>query len=239
MLLLHGFGDTPQTFQYLASRIHSAGYRVHAPLYPGHGTSVGDFLSSNADEWIGAARDALSRMRCDCDSVSIVGLSMGAAIGAVLADESNDIASLVLIAPYLEVPLLVRLALRVRWLWDPFVGNIESRHPLSIQDEDERGKSLSYGVVNGRAMAQLARVVRKARAALPRIVTPTLVIQSRADPRVKPATASMALRKLGAAEKQLVWTESGGHVITVDFGREKVFAETLKWIAKWSGQPDP
>lgn len=239
MLLLHGFGDTPQTLRYLARRIHSAGFRVHAPLYPGHGTSVGDFFSSNADEWIGAAWDALSQLRRDCDSVSIVGLSMGAAIGAVLAGESSGIASLVLIAPYLEVPLLVRLALRVRWLWDPFVGQIESRHPLSIQDEGERGRNLSYGVVNGRVMAELARVVRRARAALPQIVTPTLVIQSRADPRVKPATASMALRMLGGVEKQLVWTESGGHVITVDFGREKVFAETLKWIAKWGGQPNP
>ena len=208
---------------------------MRAPLYPGHGASVVEFFSSTANEWIESARNALVRMRAECDSVSIVGLSMGAAIGAILAAESRDISSLVMIAPYLTVPFWARVALRVRWMWNPFVGEIESRHPRSVQDPVERDRSLGYGVVNGATMAQLARVVRRGRASLPGVLAPTLVIQSREDPRVSPGTASFTMRRLGAKEKRLTWTDTGGHVLTVDFGRERVIAETIAWITKWGG----
>lgn len=235
MLLLHGFGDTPQSFRYLADSFYAAGYNVHAPLYPGHGVSVAAFFSSTANEWIASARVALTGIRKECASVSIVGLSMGAAIGAILAAERRDISSLVLMAPYLEVPFWTRVALRVRGIWNPFVGAIEARHPRSMHDPVERDRSLGYGVVNGESMAHLARVVHQARASLPAVTAPTLIIQSRDDPRVAPETASDALRKIGAKEKQLVWTETGGHVITVDFGREKVIADTIEWVTRWAG----
>jgi esterase/lipase len=35
---------------------------------------------------------------------------------------------------------------------------------------------------------------------------------------------------LGAREKRLVWTEGAGHIITVDYGRERVFTEVEKWL---------
>ncbi len=235
MLLLHGFGDTPQTLGYLAAELQSAGYRVHAPLYPGHGASVAAFFSSTADEWIATARYALAEMQKECDSVSIVGLSMGAAIGAILASERHDISSLVLIAPYLAVPFWSRVALRFRWIWDPFVGEIAARNPRSVQDPVERDKSLGYGVVNGAAMGQLLRVVSKARAALSEVTAPTLVIQSLDDPRVAPETASFALETIGAKEKRLIWADTGGHVLTVDFGRERVIADTVEWVNRWRG----
>ena len=40
VLLLHGFGDTPQTLALLARRLKKSGYSVLAPLLPGHGRSM-------------------------------------------------------------------------------------------------------------------------------------------------------------------------------------------------------
>ena len=162
---------------------------------------------------------------------------MGAAIAAVIASEQKSLPSIVLIAPYLRIPIWVRLALPLRGLWNPFVGDVAARHSRSIQDPEEREKSLAYGVVNARAMAELAKVARRGRRALPRVTASTLVIQSRADPRVSESTARMVLRKSGAREKRLVWAKAGGHVITVDFGKDEVIAETLDWIKRWEGQP--
>jgi carboxylesterase len=210
---------------------------VRVPLYPGHGLTPAAFFKSTADEWIGSARDALAALREKTDIVSIVGLSMGAAIAAILAADDNALRSIVLIAPYLRIPNWVRLALPLRRLWSPFVGDVEARHPRSIQDPEEREKSLAYGVVNARAMAELAKVARRGSRALPRVTAPTLVIQSREDPRVSKSTARMALKESGAREKRLVWTKTGGHVITVDFGKDQVLAETLNWIRRLGGQP--
>ncbi len=162
---------------------------------------------------------------------------MGAAVAAILAADDPELGSVVLIAPYLQVPLWLRMALPLRATWSAFVGTVEARHPRSIQDPREREKSLAYGVVNAGAMAELAKVARKGRRALPRIKAATLVVQSPQDPRVASATAHLAIKKSGAHAKRIIWTKAGGHVITVDFGKDEVLAETLDWIKQWDGQP--
>jgi esterase/lipase len=35
---------------------------------------------------------------------------------------------------------------------------------------------------------------------------------------------------LAAREKKLIWTEGAGHVITVDYGRERVYSEVTNWL---------
>src|SRR5438876_2880070 len=101
VLLLHGFGDTPQTLSLLARRLHKAGYSVFAPLLPGHGRTMDVFRRSHAEEWIDAANRALLSMRIRHDSISVVGLSMGGALAVLVASRDQAISALVLIAPYL------------------------------------------------------------------------------------------------------------------------------------------
>jgi carboxylesterase len=72
--------------------------------------------------------------------------------------------------------------------------------------------------------------VRMARKSLPQVVAPTLIIQSREDPRVAQDVAESALDALGATDKKLVWVEGAGHIITVDYGRELVFSGVEKWL---------
>src|SRR3954468_6174860 len=80
VLLLHGFGDTPQTLSLLANKLHKAGFSVLAPLLPGHGRSMRDFDRSTVDDWIDAARHSLNAMQQRGGATSIVGLSMGGAL---------------------------------------------------------------------------------------------------------------------------------------------------------------
>src|SRR3954463_4914054 len=237
VLLLHGFGDTPQTLSLLARKLHKAGYSVLAPLLPGHGRSMRDFSSSTADEWIESARRSLTEMRNAGGAVSIVGLSMGGAIATVLAAEAN-ITALVLIAPYLGMPLRLRMAAATHWVWGRVAGEVNARNPRSIHDPIEREKNLAYGAVTGRALSQLWRVVRRARRALPSVMAPTLIIQSREDPRVSTLVAESALEMLGANEKRLVLTEGSGHIITVDYGRERIFSEVISWLGSHANGND-
>src|SRR5947207_15034628 len=104
VLLLHGFGDTPQTLSLLARRLSKSGYGVFAPLLPGHGRTIDAFRSSRAEEWIATARDSLRGMHDRYGTVSVVGLSMGAALAVIIGAESESVASLSLVAPYLGMP---------------------------------------------------------------------------------------------------------------------------------------
>jgi len=231
VLLLHGFGDTPQTLGLLANDLNAAGFGVRAPLLPGHGRSIEAFVISRRSEWLEFAREELTTFQHRYDVVAVVGLSMGAALAAVLAAENPGLRALVLIAPYFGMRLNYRAASASYWIWGPVVGTVKSKSPGSIRDPVEREKNLGYGVYTGRLLYELWRLTRRARLSLPRIQTPTLIIQSREDPRVAPSIAERAFASLGTADKRLVWIEGAGHIVTVDYGRERVFEEVRGWLS--------
>jgi carboxylesterase len=230
VLLLHGFGDTPQTLALLARRLRKSGFSVLAPLLPGHGRSPESFAKSRSHEWIAAAKESYAGMRARHDAVSVVGLSMGGALAVILAGEQHEIPALVLIAPYLGMPRFLRVAAATHRLWGKVLGERSARNQRSIHDPIEREKNLAYGAVTGRELHELSLIVRAARKSLSDVRAPTLIIQSREDPRLSPAVAEFALNMLGSEQKKLVWTEGAGHIITVDYGRERVFSEVEGWL---------
>lgn len=229
ILLLHGFGDTPQTLGLLARRLHASGFDVKAPLLPGHGRSVEAFEASRRAQWLACARQELASMRAAHHSISLGGLSMGGAIAAILAAESSDLTALVLIAPYLDMPVTHRIASASHFIWGPIAGVRMANNPRSILDPEERKNNLGYGAYTARLLYELWRLAAEARRALSEIKTPTLLVQSRADPRIAPSVAERAFSALGTREKKLCWAE-GGHIITVDYGREEVFDAVTGWL---------
>lgn len=230
ILLLHGFGDTPQTLSLLAQYLHSAGFGVRAPLLPGHGRSVQAFLESRRSQWIDSSRHELAAFRERYASVAVVGLSMGGAIACLLAAENPDLSALVLIAPYLGMRPSYRVVSALSWIWGPLFGAVKSNSPRSIHDPIERAKNLGYGVYSGRLIYELWRLTNQARRALPGVRTPTLLIQSKEDPRIATSVAERSFKLLGTVDKRLVLTEGAGHIITVDYGRERVFREVCNWL---------
>ncbi|MEO5579497.1 MAG: alpha/beta fold hydrolase [Gemmatimonadaceae bacterium] len=230
VLLLHGFGDTPQTLGLLARDLHAAGFGVRAPLLPGHGRTVESFITSRRTHWLGFANAELLAMQERYAAVSVAGLSMGGALAAILAARHHDISALVLLAPYVDMPLDHRVAAASHWIWGKAAGARSSRSPRSILDPSEREKNLGYGVYSGRLLYELWKVAAQARVSLAAITVPTLLIQSRNDPRVAPGVAARAYSALGSVKKRLVWTDDGGHIITVDYGRERVFNEVRGWL---------
>lgn len=230
VLLVHGLGDTPQTLGYLADHLHALGWSVRAPLLPGHGRSLREFALSSAEDWHSAVRAEYDRLTERHPRVAVVGLSMGGALAAALASDRRGIPALVLLAPYLGVPGLVRWLGRAHRLLDPVVPYFGGRGERSVRDDRERPKSRAYGYFSAGILRELTCVVERGVSALPAIESPTLLIQSRGDNRIAPDVAERAFQLLGAKEKELVWLDGSAHVITVDFEREQVFALTARWL---------
>ena len=83
-LVLHGFGDTPESVATVAHALYAAGWTVHAPLLAGHGRDLPTFARSRAEDWLATARAAYATVRGRRARVAIVAQSMGAALAAVL-----------------------------------------------------------------------------------------------------------------------------------------------------------
>ena len=232
VLLLHGFGDTPQTLRYLAVELHQRGYAVLCPLLPGHGRTLRAFAVSRADDWAGAAAAALRTLQERHSDVGLVGLSMGGALAASLAADHPELFALVLLAPYLEVQPAFRRAARLHALLGiaaPYMSGAQG-HGESIHDASERALSLGYGGTTPELLSQLVIASDRGKSALHRITIPTLIVQSRIDNRIMPEVALRSLDAVGAAEKRLEWVTGAGHVITVDYGRDQVAAMTAQWL---------
>ncbi|MBA3558752.1 MAG: alpha/beta fold hydrolase [Gemmatimonadaceae bacterium] len=239
VLLLHGFGDTPQTLKYLADDLVLHGYSVRAPLLPGHGRTLASFAESRSEEWLESARKELAAVLKSYADVSIVGLSMGGALASILAAEHGEISALVLISPYLDMPPAVRRVARWHRALGASTVYVAGRGgERSIHDPEERARALSYRASTPRLLFELSRIADAARASLPRISAPTLLLQSREDNRISPAVAEQAFAALGSLEKQLIWLEGCGHVVTVDYGRERVFAKVREWLEVHPGRSD-
>ncbi|MDE3153008.1 MAG: alpha/beta fold hydrolase [Gemmatimonadota bacterium] len=231
VLLLHGGGDTPQTLRALGEFLHAHGFAVAAPLLPGHGRSVRAFAHVDAAEWRQAAVAAYDALAAEHPWTGVVGLSMGGALAVLTVAERPAVPALVLLAPYVELPGGLRVAAalsRVIGLAAPYVSSQDAR---SIRDPEAAARGLAYGVFTPAALRGLRDTADAAATALSRVRAPTLIVQSQQDNRVAPAVATRALARLGAAEKRLEWISDGGHVITVDFGRERVYALTYAWLA--------
>jgi carboxylesterase len=236
VLLLHGFGDTPQTMGYLAAYIHAQGWSVRAPLLPGHGRTLTEFAASRSDEWIQLAREELAALCDRYDNVAIVGQSMGGSLATILAAESPNVQALALLAPYLSMPTRLRRAAGIHHLLGSVIPFLRGGGEHSIRDPGEVVKNLAYGYTTPRLVFELRRVVDRARDAAPRIIVPVLVVQSRQDNRIPPDAAERAFALFGAKERQLMWTEGNGHIISVDYGRQTIFAAVADWLSTHVGR---
>jgi len=249
VLILHGFGDTPQTVRYLADHLSDLGFTVHAPLLPGHGRTLAEFGSSGARAWLEAAERELDALREAFEFVGLVGVSMGGALSVILAGQPGHRAvgapspvrtgrhgpdALVLLAPYLSMRSRALRLATLHWMISPFARYLPSREEASIRDSTERARNRGFGTVTPGLLAELRRVVQRAQQALPDVRQPALVIQSRSDNRIDSAAATRSFEMLGSAEKQFVWTDGAGHVITVDTGYERVLTLTGDWLLRWA-----
>ena len=232
VLLIHGAGDTPQSHAELARHLHGRGFSVRAPLLLGHGRELAALRDVTADKWIEQVRSEFERMRASHERVSLVGLSMGGALAILLAADSDDINSLVLLAPYVEMPPVVERLAKTATMWGWLVPYFSSQGEASIHDPAAAARALGHGIMTPEALRALADVVYRAERALPRVKAPALIIQSREDNRILPESAERAFARLGSPLKRFVWTSGAGHVITVDYGYQRVFELTTNWLEK-------
>jgi carboxylesterase len=230
VLLVHGGGDTPQTMKHLAAELHSRGYTVSAPLLPGHGRNLTEFGAHGSEEWYATVREQYASLGQAHEWVGVIGLSMGAALAARLAADIPETPALVMIAPFLTLPPLGDIAVKTSWIWSLFIPAFSTASDRSVLDPRARDESLGYGAFSATSLRAVGEAALRGREALPRVRAPTLIIQSTADNRVPTARSRQAFEQLGSKKKHFELIEGGGHVLTVDYGWERVVTLAADWM---------
>lgn len=211
VLLIHGFTGSVSHMRPLGDALADLGYTVMGFNLPGHATTEADMVKSNWRQWLAASRDALVRLRKQCDTVTVAGLSMGGLLSLLLAEEGLADACVTISAP---MPTSNRLA----WLapilapFKPSMGKGPSPERRFQVDP-----AFDYGYVGfpTRKMADLQKLIHLARKGLGAIRCPLMTVQSTGDVTVSPHSANVILAGAGTERKQALVLQGVHHVCTL------------------------
>lgn len=221
-LLIHGLAGSPAEMRPLGEFLAKRGLTVVAPLLAGHGTSPDDLALTRWPDWHGSAEKALLKLSGECCEVHLIGFSMGGTIALHLSAH-HPVASVTSLAGAM---FLANRALFLVDLLQYVVPHIPSRP----SNPDVAAQATGYDRFPLKALASLRGYLRVVRRELPTIEAPALIVQGRLDRAVDARSALYIHEHVGSREKRLLWLERGGHMITLERGREKLFAEVAKFI---------
>ncbi|GEM_PF-110989 len=101
-------------------------------------------------------------------------------------------------------------------------------------DKEAFKQHISYPQNPVRSIWELTQLIAEMQASLPQVTVPVLLIHSRDDSYVIKDSMQLIYEHLGSTDKQMVWVEGGGHVITEEPTRGQVFEAAADFIERVS-----
>lgn len=229
-LLIHGFTGSPDEMRGLGERLGAAGHTVICPRLPGH-TGVPDDLAPVLwRDWLAAVEDAYGYLAERCSQVSAVGFSLGGALAVLLAAR-RPLARLALLSTPTRltgdwrINLLALVRHTTPWFYplesadfrDPAVrAEVAKYAPEADLDIPEvQARVRKEARISLHAVDELRLTFAAARATLPQVRTPTLVMQGRDDTVAPPESLPTIAARIGAKRCETVWWDDTGHQLLV------------------------
>lgn len=208
-LLIHGFTSTPAELRVIAEALAAQGYTTKGILLPGHGTKPEDLLQITYLDWISAAQEGINELKKTCKKIIVIGHSMGGLLALQMAAR-NKVEGVVTIAAALKPS---NRKTHLAWLlkhFKKYVAGSPRERP-----EAERQYLLHYPYFPVAAVAELQRLASHTKAILSQVTASALIIQTKDDQTVLPASAQMIYRRIASQNKLCFWLDEGTHNVPV------------------------
>ncbi|BCT75917.1 esterase [Sinomonas cyclohexanicum] len=231
--LSHGFTGELVSVTPWADALREAGFRVSAPLLPGHGTSVDDLARTHWRDWYDAYEAAYLELAGECETVVAAGLSMGGALALRLAAH-HPVGAVTVVNPALVVDdPRSHLSAVLRYVKKTTPG---IHNDIKRPGQDEGG----YDLVPVAAAHELKLLFRDTVASLPRATAPLQVFRSTVD-RVVTSGRSLGaiVSRYGGTEIRLIRLTDSYHVATLDNDAPTIFDRSAAFIREVVGSPRP
>lgn len=239
-LLIHGFTGTPKEMRWMGEFLAAAGHTVLGVRLAAHATRPEDMLHVQWEDWLASIEDgwnilndALARQASSQPRIYVMGLSMGGVLSLLFASqrfsERYPVAGVVAMSTPFALPPDWRLGyVKLLHWFQPSVP----KGPPDWHNEEAARDHIDYPSYPTVAIAQLDLLLEQMRAALPRVAVPVLLMHSRQDTGVDPQNMSSIYNHLGNQDKEMLWVENSGHVITREPERQRVFQAALDFIQR-------
>jgi carboxylesterase len=234
-LLIHGFASTPPELRLLGEALAARGFRCHAPMLPGHGTTPQDLERTRWQDWAGCVATAFDELASECEEVVVAGQSMGGTLALHLAAHDLRVKAMATLAAPIWLsgplpPLLPVIKHVVRWH--------RAGDDVDLWNPDAVEELYSYGIRPTRSIDELRRLCAVVRKELPEIRAPVLVVHGERDRSIDPRCAQeIAQRLIGSEAVQLELLPRSGHAISVDVDRDRVNDDVEQWFERFVPAP--
>lgn len=211
----------------LAEMLAAHGLVTENMLLPGHGTHVRDILTIGWLEWARAVRQELNALKQRCDTVFLIGHSLGGALCLHTA-AFEEVAGVVAMCAPLHLHLWTRPAVRLAKCFTPLLPTVRE----DVCDPEARRRYMRdvYRWTPLAPVESMLQFLPTLRNELSLVMAPVLVMASLRDHVVPARDGQEIYRLLGSQDKHLVTFHRSYHVIMKDHEREEVFAKTLAFI---------
>lgn len=230
ILLVHGFTGAPKEMRWMGEYLHKQGFTVLGPRLAGHATTPEDMIRSSYGDWIASVEDGFHLLSGAVKTIYMMGLSMGGVLtlttGAYL-----PVKGLVCMSTPYALPPDRRLR-HIDWISKtiPYMPKSAEEPGSGWFDKEAYKDHISYPQNPVHAIGELNKLLGIMQAALPQIQKPVLLIHSRDDHYVNESSMPQIYDHLGATDKQMIWIEGSGHVITRDARRQDVFKAAADFV---------
>ncbi|HEY3772618.1 MAG TPA: alpha/beta hydrolase [Solirubrobacteraceae bacterium] len=245
VVLVHGFGEHSDRYDWVAGQLVSAGYAVYASDHRGHGRSQGpravldvDAVVADVDRLVDEAASAHPGL-----PVAMLGHSLGGliAIRYALAHQRR-LRALVLSGPLAALdapPPALALARGLAHI-APKLGvssldaRLVSRDPAVVAAY-RADPLVHHGRIPAQTVAEMARTVERFPDTVGRVTVPTLIVYGTADGLCPPSGAIMLADRFGSVDLTTRAYEGLYHEILNEPEREMVMGDVLGWLGERLG----
>ena len=212
------------------------------PIIPGYSAHTG---LTNFYDWIETVDQLVIQLFETHETVSLVGLSMGASLALSVASRNLRIKCICLLSPVLKfdgwaipwyhpfLSLIYKIGIR-HWHYkesEPFgVKNKELRRRIKNAVESNHVSELGAAHLPAKHLYQSLQLIKDAQKGLSDVNSDTLIIHAIDDETASPKNADMILSKISSQLRRIIWLGNSYHMITVDNEREIVANSVITFI---------
>lgn len=245
VFLIHGLTGTPREMSFLARYFNNKGYAVVCPLLANHGKPIEILKNTKWQDCYQSVRDAFVKITSGNGRIFASGLSMGALLALLLAEEFPErIAVVSCLSPTLfydgwNTPRIRCLLPLVHFTRLDRFFYFKEEPPYGIKNEAIRSlvhryysradlhdveniSRFGYPYFPVSLLNEMRLLTKYISRRLARIVTPVQLIQAKDDDMTSVKNSQFIYDRIKSEIKEIVLLYNSYHIITADQERDKV-----------------
>ncbi|MDF1881658.1 alpha/beta hydrolase [Sulfurimonas sp. MAG313] len=230
IVLSHGYKSSPSEIKELAEYLHTKGMNVYGVRLKGHGTLSEDLRDSTWEQWYDSFNRGFAAMRQVNKKLFVIGFSTGGLL-AILATarKLNKVDGLVVINAALELQdIRVNYVVPTLNKLNDFLSLFKA--DLEYVESEPEFPDFNYKRNYIKSLDQLRLLMQECSESLALVTSPTLILQGKDDPVVKPQSAQKIFDSISSEDKQLEMFDSSRHVIVLGEGNKRIFKAVSNFI---------